>query len=100
MVLRLAEGQKKQAENASKLPVFLLGQAVFQVLFAAWHIQRSEQAIPKRKDKPKVLVEMARRRAVMDLVLRRADEDAANERAIGYPTGGLPQVVAKEIKHE
>src|SRR5215467_883981 len=80
--------------------MFLAGKAIGQVLLAERHVEGAEQRIPAGEDEPHVLVEVARRLAVMDLVLGGTDDNVAQPARIGEPYVAVPQIEPGHVPAE
>ena len=85
-------------EVITVIPVLAGMEAVADILAAARHVEGSGVPVPEGEDEPEVAVEMPRRVAVMNLVLRGTDQNMAQPGRIGQPDVAVPQIVTEEIE--
>lgn len=74
-----------------------LAEADADIFLAARDVERPEHPVPQRKHRPVILVEMLGRGAVVDLVLRRADENMFQRGAKRNPQMRMAQIRQHEI---
>src|SRR5262249_23641083 len=88
---RIHEGPPVHPPHGVPLPVRLLPQPHAERLLPVRHVERAVEPIPDRELEAAVAAEVFRFAAVMQLVVRRADEPLAPARPVREPDFGMPE---------
>src|SRR5437899_1305484 len=95
----LGKGQEVQLGDAREVSR-IAGHAQSQNLTGARNVERAKEAVPNGEDEAVVSTPVFRVEAVVNLMLRRADEDAAHDRPVRQPDMRMAKLKGEQVKGE
>src|SRR5207247_11216991 len=91
----LPEGQQKSGDHAGMDLRLIPTASISEVLGTMRYVEGAEHPVPEREIAAHVAIPVLGRDAVVDLVLRRADEDMLQRRPPGDPKMRMVQLIAE-----